>query len=123
MSSRRMSRSDRPFAFRISGQGVPEPVESLVIRTVYSRRLRPGQSTTDHYHPRRTEVVLVLRGSIDVTVRTRKGERLLHRHLREGQNGAFIPPGFRHSVRCSGRTPALILVLASCRRDRKIVPR
>lgn len=58
-------------------------------------RLRPGQATTPHYHPRAEEIYYILegRGSMDLAGETRE----------VGPGDAIaIPPGLRHTIRNTG---------------------
>ncbi len=65
--------------------------------------------------------MIVLRGSVALTVDGRTGRPILVRRLSAASTGAYIPPGFPHSVRCLSARGALLLVLASHRTDGKVL--
>lgn len=117
------SQLHRPFVFSVSEGELPLVVERGVYRAIYTRSLRPGESTDEHLHPHRTEVILVLEGNVTCTLKKRARREVRTYTVSGTQSGIYIPPNTWHRISCDGRTLATLLVLATRRQDRKIIAR
>ncbi|TLZ88153.1 MAG: cupin domain-containing protein [Methanobacteriota archaeon] len=87
------------------------------VEEVYRITFRRSAIRGGHFHRRKHEFVLILRGTLECTLYRPRGDVLERVRLGPRSGLLHVPPGVGHQFRNIGSAPAQALVLATVRYD------